>query len=623
MIPPPTTRLILETAKIEEVVQDFLSLRRSGVNLTALCPFHHEKTPSFNVSPARNTFKCFGCGKGGNAAKFLMEHEGFSFPEALRWLAKKYHIEIQEVKPTHEQLATQQEEESLLIVNGFAKKFFQDNLPGRGLDYFISRGFTEATTQNFGLGFAPESWDALTKTATQAGFKIEHLKKLGLATQSSKDFFRNRVIFPIHSLDGKVVAFAGRILQPETNAPKYLNSPESELYQKSKSLYGIHLARKAIRLKDECLLVEGYTDLIALHQAGIENVVATAGTALTVGQLLLIRRFSKNITILYDGDPAGIKAASRGLDLALEQDMNVKIVPLPHPEDPDSFLKKVGIAVFREFIHSQAKDFIQFKTSLLLEEANNDPVKKAAIVHDIVGSIARVPDPIKRSFFVRECAALVGLGEDILMHETNKAVLNLGKKTSPAILKETVATERPPLRAGGLERHLTYLLLEHGAEMLDEKENLTVAEHILGNIGDILEHFADPLCQRICRESTNLVLEKKPVTAQYFIAHEDLDVSSFTAGLVQVNTARPDPHWEQANYFTANNQTQNGYKGDIEKTISHLKLNAVNLLCEQNLQRIKDAPPEDEQAVARLLKVQEKLNGMRMELAKNIGLVKF
>lgn len=622
MVPPSTVRLILETAKIEEVVQVFLPLRHSGANLTSLCPFHHEKTPSFNVSPARNTFKCFGCGIGGNAARFLMEHEGFSFPEALRWLAKKYHIEIQEVKPTPGQLAIQQEEESLFIVNGFAEKFFRENLPGTGLDYLKRRGFTEATILKFGLGFAPGNWDTLTKAAAQAGFKTEYLQKLGLATQSGKDFFRNRAIFPIHNLSGKPIAFAGRILD-NSNLPKYLNSPESDLYQKSKTLYGIYHARKAIRLKDECLLVEGYTDLIAMHQAGIENVVASAGTALTVEQLQLIRRFSKNITILYDGDPAGIRAASRGLDLALGQDMDVKVIPLPHPDDPDSFLKKVGIAAFMEFISSQSKGFIQFKTSILLNEANNDPVKKAAIVHDIVGSIARVPDPIKRSFFVRECAVLVGLGEGVLVQETNKAVLNLSKKTSSAIPKETAATERPPLRVGGFERHLTYLLLKHGAEMLDAKENLTVAEHILGNIGDTLEHFEDPLCQRICRESTALVLAKKPVTAQYFTAHEDLAVSSFTAGLVHENDIGPGPHWEQAIYFPANNLSKKGYLDDIEKTISRLKLNAVSRLCEQNLQRIKDAPPGDEQAIARLLKVQDKLNGMRKELAKSLGLVKF
>ena len=618
MIPPSTIRLILETAKIEEVVQGFLPLHRNNANLIALCPFHHEKTPSFSVSPSRNIFKCFGCGKGGNTAKFLMEHEGYSFPEALRWLAKKYHIETQEEKATPVQQAAQQEEESLLVVNGFAQEFFQSNLPGRGLDYFKSRGFSEETIQKFGLGFAPGSWDSLTKAAAQAGFKTGYLKKLGLTTQSGKDFFRNRAIFPIHNLGGKVIAFAGRILQPEANVPKYLNSPESDLYQKSKTLYGIHLARKAIRLQDECILVEGYTDLISLHQSGIENVAASAGTALTVEQLLLIRRFSKNITLLYDGDPAGIKAASRGLDLALEQGMNVKIVPLPHPDDPDSFLIKVGIIAFTEFINKQAQHFIAYKANLLLADTGNDPIKKAAAVHGIIDSIARVPDPIKRSFFVKECATLVGLGEEVLMHE-----VELGKKATPTVTKEIVVTERRHLETRGFERHLVYLLLEHGAEMLDSKENFTVAEHILGNIEDILEHFEDPICQRICRESTNLVLAKKPVTAQYFTSHEDLVVSSFTADLVHENDIGPDPHWEQANYSPANNQTKKGYLDDIEKTISRLKLNAVSLLCEQNLQRIKDAPPGDELAMARLLKAHEKLNGMRKELAKSLGFVKF
>ncbi len=413
MVLSPTSRLILETARIEEVVSDFLTLRRSGANLNALCPFHHEKTPSFSVSPARNTFKCFGCGKGGNAASFLMEHEGYSFPEALRWLARKYNIEVQETKPSPEQLAVHQEEESLFILNDFALKFFQSQLPGTGLDYLKNRGFTEATIQKFGLGFAPDNWDALTKAATQSGFKLEYLQKLGLTTTSGKDFFRNRVIFPIHNLSGKPIAFAGRICDSlssrrDLDLPKYLNSPESPIYHKSQNLYGIHLAKRAIRQRDECILVEGYTDLIALHQAGIENVVASAGTALTTGQLLLIHRFTPNLHILYDGDPAGIGAALRGLDLALELDLNVRVTPLPHPDDPDSFLSKVGTAAFSEFLATHSKDFITFKASILLADAGNDPVKKAAAVHSIVDSIAHVSDPVKRSFFIKDCASLMG-----------------------------------------------------------------------------------------------------------------------------------------------------------------------------------------------------------------------
>ncbi len=631
MMPSSTTRLILESARIEDVVSDFLNLRRSGSNLTALCPFHHEKTPSFSVSPIRNTFKCFGCGKGGNAAKFLMEHEGYSFPEALRWLAKKYNIEIQETKPTPEQLAAQQEEESLFILNDFALKFFQSNLPGVGLSYLKNRGFTDTTIQKFGLGFAPDTWDALTKAATQAGFNLEQLQKLGLTTASGKDFFRNRVIFPIYNLSGKVIAFAGRAINNETiqqsNNPKYLNSPESPIYHKSQTLYGIHLAKRAIRQQDECILVEGYTDLIALHQAGIKNVVASAGTALTAEQLLLIRRFTPNLHILYDGDPAGIGAAMRGLGLALELDLNVKVTPLPHPEDPDSFLRKAGAAAFKEYLASNAKDFIAFKASILLADATNNPVKKANAVHAIVDSIARVFDPFKRSFFIKNCAALTGLSEEVLITETNKAMKALTKKQQ--------ATENSHLGAGGkstlslpkttsspLETHIVHLLLEHGADMYDQKENITVAEHILANIEDVLEHFEDPLCQRICKESIELVLAKKPVTAHHFIAHEDLELSGFVANLMHENTIKPNTYWEQRGFNPKSNSSATPYMETIAKAIYRLKLNVVNQLCGQNLEQIRNLLPDDEQAMARLLSVQEKLNAARMELAGKIGLAR-
>ncbi|MBK8567457.1 MAG: DNA primase [Saprospiraceae bacterium] len=631
MIPPSKTRQILESARIEEVISDFLTLRRAGANLTALCPFHHEKTPSFSVSPIRNTFKCFGCGKGGNAAKFLMEHEGYSFPEALRWLAKKYNIEIQETKPTPEQLAAHQEEESLFIVNDFTLKFFQSKLPGAGLNYLKNRGFAEATIQKFGLGFAPDSWDALTKAATQAGFKLEQLQKLSLTTSSGKDFFRNRVIFPIHNLNGKPIAFAGRILSSANGGPlpKYLNSPESTIYHKSQTLYGIHFAKRAIRHQDECILVEGYTDLIALHQAGIENVVASAGTALTTEQLLLIRRFTPNLHILYDGDLAGISAALRGLDLALELDLNVKVTPLPHPDDPDSFLRRLGIAAFTEYLATHAKDFITFKASILLADTDNDPVKKATAVHSIVDSIARVADPIKRSFFIKECASFTGLSEAILTAETNKAVLALplpkatflGVRDKPGVNSplEPVPTGR---EVGGVESHLVFFLLEHGAEIAHASENITVAEHILAHIEDVLEHFEDPRCQRICRESIELVLAKKPVNAGHFIAHEDLDLSSFVSSLMHKEDAPIAPNLEQASF---NTKTDGGPSctEDINKTILRLRLKTISQLCEQNLQRIKDTPPDDEQALAMLLKVHEKLNTARRELAESLGLVRF
>ncbi|MCB0517325.1 MAG: DNA primase [Lewinellaceae bacterium] len=624
MIPPKTIRHILETTRIEEVVQDFLPLRRSGANFTARCPFHHEKTPSFSVSPARNIFKCFGCGKGGNAAKFLMEHEGYSFPEALRWLAKKYNIEIQEVQPTLEQLATQQEEESLFIVNDYALKFFQENLPGAGMGYLKSRGFTEAPIQKFGLGYAPDNWDALKKAATQAGFKLQYLQKLGLTTPSGKDFFRHRVIFPITNLGGKVIAFAGRTINNETiqqsNHPKYLNSPESPLYQKGQTLYGIHMAKQAIRRQDECILVEGYTDLIAIHQAGIENIVASAGTAITSEQLLLIRRFSTNLKILYDGDPAGIQATLRGLDLALELDMNVKIVPLPHPDDPDSFLRKVGINAFTEFITNHAVDFINFKANTLLSGAGNDPVKKAAAVHNIVDSIAHVPDPLKRSFFVKDCAALVGLGEEVLAQETAKTVRALAERQRLVIPRGSNHSSMLSPQKETYERYLIRLLLEHGAETLGPKEDTTIAEFILGSIEDILEHFEDPLCLCICRESIELVKSKQPVAPHHFTSHEDLAISGLVVEVL-FKKIEPGPYWEEIGHFPSTHSNGQDQIVLITKAIAHLKLNMVNRFCEQNLQRLRNIPGGDETQTTRLLTAQERLNEIRRGLAETLGMV--
>jgi len=630
MIPPSITRHILESAKIEEVVQHFLPLKRSGANLTALCPFHHEKTPSFVVSPARNIFKCFGCGKGGNAAKFLMEHEGFTFPEALRWLARKYNIEIQETKPSPEQLEAQQKEESLLIVNDFALKFFQSNLPGAGLEYLKNRGLTETTIQKFCLGFAPGSWDALTKAATQVGFKLEYLQKLGLTNATNKDFFRNRVIFPIHNLGGKPIAFAGRICdglssRRELDLPKYLNSPESQLYQKSQTLYGIHLAKQAIRRQDECILVEGYTDLISLHQAGIENVVASAGTALTKEQLLLIRRFSNNLKILYDGDPAGTHAALRGLDLALELDMNVKIVPLPYPHDPDSFLRQISITAFSEFIRTQAKDFIAFKAGVLLADAGNDPVKKAKAVHAIVESIARVSDPLKRSFFIKDCAELVGLGEEILTQETNKVLLALAQKQPVFIPKEPVHAPVLSFPKGTYERLLTQLLLEHGTEIFDIEEKTTVSEFILNNIEDVLEHLEDPLCQRIFRESKTLLESNQPFTPQYFINHENPTISALatdlTAILMEQDSEDFSPGWQNLDFPNTNGF---GIRQIVTNALLRLKLDIVTRWGETNRKEIEEVQRTNNMPqVLKLLEVQAKLNKTRNDLAKQLRLKQF
>ena len=434
MISQKSVQEIIETAKIEDVVQDFVSLKRRGVNLIGLCPFHNEKTPSFTVSPAKNIFKCFGCGQAGNPVGFLMEHENYSFPEALRWLAAKYGIEIEETETTQEAREEQQLFDSLYLVNQFARDYYQDQLfntdlgKSVGLGYFKRRGFREETIKKFGLGYAPAGRDLFTRQAVGKGYNIELLRKLGLTTQYDRDFFRGRVMFTIHNLSGKVIGFGGRILQKDVKAPKYINSPETEIYNKSKVLYGAYFAKKSIRKEGECILVEGYTDVISLHQAGIENVVASSGTSLTVEQIRLIKRYTPNVKIIYDGDIAGVKAALRGLDLVLEQGMNVKVVLLPEGEDPDSYLQSVGATAFKEYIDQQAQDFILFKAKVLLKEAGDDPVKKAGVIKDIVDSIAKIPDPIIRGLFVRECAKVVGVEEELLVAETNKRVGRAFKK---------------------------------------------------------------------------------------------------------------------------------------------------------------------------------------------------
>ncbi|MBQ2980117.1 MAG: DNA primase [Bacteroidaceae bacterium] len=429
MIDQHTIDRILDAANIVEVVSDFVTLRRRGANYVGLCPFHDEKTPSFSVSPARGICKCFSCGKGGNSVHFLMEHEQISYYEALKYLARKYNIEIQEKQLTEEEKQRKTERESMLIVNDFAQKFFATNLlenaEGRsiGLGYFRERGFGEDIINKFGLGYSPEQRDALAKEALRRGYKKEYLLKTGLCLESQQgslyDRYKGRVIFPIHSLSGKVIAFGGRILKKDDKAAKYVNSPESEVYHKSDVLYGIYHAKQAIVKNDFCYLVEGYTDVLSMHQAGIENVVASSGTSLTPGQIRLIHRFTNNITVLYDGDAAGIKASMRGIDLILQEGMNIKVVLLPDGDDPDSFSKKQSATDFTAYIKAHETDFIRFKTNLLLEGAGNDPIKRATLIGDIVRSIAIIPDNILRSVYVQDCARLLAVDEEMLLREVN------------------------------------------------------------------------------------------------------------------------------------------------------------------------------------------------------------
>lgn len=448
MIDQPTIDRILDAANIVDVVSEFVTLRKRGINYVGLCPFHTDKTPSFYVSPAKNICKCFACGEGGTAVHFIMKHEQLNYFDALRYLAKKYNIEIQERELTEKEKQKKSDRESMLIVNSWAQQYFTtqlyEHVEGKtvGLRYFAERGFREDTIRKFQLGYSLDQRDALYKEATKSGYKKEFLEKTGLVIAYDNggvnDRFRGRVIFPVHTLSGKVVAFGGRVLKKDEKTAKYVNSPESEIYHKSNELYGIFFAKQAIVKADCCFLVEGYTDVISMHQAGIENVVASSGTALTQGQIRLIHRFTSNITVLYDGDAAGIKAALRGIDLLLEDGMNVKVVLLPDGEDPDSFARKHNASQFAEFIKQSETDFIRFKTRLLLDDAGNDPIKRSSLITDIIRTVAIIPDNIARSIYIRECSSMMEIDEQVLLNEVNKIRLSKDERQS---------TQAPPPQA--------------------------------------------------------------------------------------------------------------------------------------------------------------------------------
>ncbi len=439
MIKPETIQRIIDTARIEEVIGDFVTLKKRGVNYLGLCPFHNEKTPSFSVSPAKGIYKCFGCGKAGNAVNFIIEHEHYSYPEALKYIANKYNIEVEEEEVTPEMQQDIDERESMFAVNSFVSKYFQYNLTeseeGKSvaLSYLKERDYREPTIKKFELGYSIDQWHNYSNHAIDNGFKKEILTKVGLSIDKDSgliDRFRGRVIFPIHNLTGKVIGFGGRILSSEKSTAKYINSPESDIYNKSRVLYGIYFSRSEIVKQNNCYLVEGYTDVISLHQAGIENVVASSGTSLTEDQIRLIKRFTPNITILFDGDTAGIKASFRGIDLILEQGMNVKIVLFPDGEDPDSFVRKHRTSEIEEFITTKAKDFIDFKTNLLLDETVGDPSKKAELIKEIVQTISHIPDGINRSVYIKECSTIMEVPEQTLMNELNKRLRQRFRKQS-------------------------------------------------------------------------------------------------------------------------------------------------------------------------------------------------
>ena len=516
MISKSTIDTVYETARVEEVIGDFVQLKRAGSNFKGLSPFSDERSPSFMVSPAKGIWKDFSSGKGGNAIAFVMEHEKFSYPEAIRYLAKKYNIEIEETEQTAEEKANTDVRESLFLVTEFAKNYFHDTLlnaeEGKaiGLSYFKERGFTNETIKKFSLGYSPETWDALTKEALGKGYKLEFLEAVGLTIPREDrpfDRFKGRVMFPIQSLSGRTLGFGGRILTNDKKAAKYLNSPESDLYHKSKVLYGIYQAKQAIAKQNNCFLVEGYTDVIQFNQAGIENVVASSGTALTPDQIRLINRLTKNITVLFDGDAAGLRASIRGIDLILEEGMNVKVCAFPDGEDPDSFAKKTPYEELVLYLDENAKDFIQFKASLLMKDAKNDPIKKADLIRDMVTSISKIPDRIQREIYIQECARIMDISEQVLVSTLaqmlNKDLAEIGKKQKQEQKAfEIVKAENSNLAPEKidilniLEKSILEILLLYGNEEIDFQDVFIKFDENQKEI-EVVEHTKSKISQRI------------------------------------------------------------------------------------------------------------------------------
>lgn len=573
MIDRETIERIMDTAKVEEVVGDFVSLRKRGVNMIGLCPFHNEKTPSFTVSPSKNLWKCFGCGKGGKPVHFIMEHEQLSYYEALRWLAKRYHIEFKERELTDEEKREESIRESMFVINQYALQYFTETLHNSeegkaiGLNYFRHRGLRDETIKKFCLGYSLERRDSFAKTAIAAGYNPEIIAKTGVCYSTEdgrlQDRFWGRVIFPVHTISGKVVAFGGRVLQTNAKAAKYVNSPESEIYHKSDHLYGLYFAKQAIMQKDRCILVEGYLDVISMYQAGIQNVVASSGTSLTTGQIRLIHRFTSNVTLLYDGDKAGIKASIRGIDMLLEEGMNINVVLLPEGEDPDSYAQSHSTEEVEDFIERNKVDFIKFKTNLLLDEVGEDPIKRAGLIGDVVKSIAVVPNDILRSEYIKKCSDMLNVGEQLLVKETAK----IRKARAEEAQKRTDSSNRHSednTTAGSdgpapvdefqqniinsysnnplhhKEKAIIQFMLKNGSKLLQVPESKldntpafteTVISHLYYSFEADGIEFSHPLYKKIFQEAAEHAADLEFNPENHFIAHPDPEISALTAEL--------------------------------------------------------------------------------------------
>ncbi len=646
MITQNTIQQIQSRIDVVEIVGSFVKLKKRGTNYLGLCPFHNEKTPSFTVSPTKEIYKCFGCGRSGNAISFLMEAEKYSYVEALRWLANKYNVEIEETETSPEYKQVQLAADSLYIINHFAQEYFSEQLletengQDIALSYLKERGFREDTIKKFQLGYNPEGRDQFTKAALAAQYNIDYLQKSGLVTVregNQYDNYRGRIIFPIHNQSGKVLGFGARLIKNNDKAPKYINTPENEIYVKSKILYGSYFARQAIDKADECLLVEGYTDVISLHQAGIENVVASGGTSLTPDQLRLIKKYTNNLTIIYDGDGAGIKAALRGLDLALEESLQVKLVLIPDKEDPDSYVNKVGAAAFTNFIAENKKDFILFQLEIALQDAGNDSNKKAAVVNQVAETISKInkaEDFTKQQDYIKRCSELLKIEESGLHALVNKLIREKVNKEENKFSRQRT-DEEPPLpdefSTGATEalslfnkdelheRAMIRSLLEFG--MMEWEPGITVAAHMLKEIEDNnLEELIDNKeLVRIIQTYFTWYKEGMEPTAKSFLYHDDLPMSALVVALMDFNY-EISSKWKD-NYEVIVLSRADLFKEEVHSTLNYLKLRKIKRLISQNQHDLESATKADDQMI--FVQIHQHLKKMEIELTKQLGIVIF
>jgi DNA primase len=640
MITKPTVDRIMEATDIVEVIGEFVQLKKRGVNFIGLSPFSNERTPSFVVSLVKGIFKDFSSGKGGSAVTFLMELEKFTYPEALKWLAKKYGIEVEETIESSENKEEENFRESLMIVSGYAAKFFHESLleteegQNIGLSYFKERGFTNETIKKFELGYSPDQWEAFTSKALKEGYQQEFLEATGLSVKRDNgtlyDRYRGRVMFPIHSFTGRIIAFGGRTLKNDKNVPKYVNSPESEIYHKSNILYGLFFAKKAIRDEDNCYLVEGYADVLSVHQAGIENVVASSGTSLTVEQIKLIGRFTKNVTILYDGDAAGIKASLRGLDMILEEGLNVKVVLFPDGHDPDSYVRSVGTSAFKKHIEDDKKDFILYKTDLLLKETDNDPIKKAGVIRDIIESIAKIPDMIKVSVYAKQCSQLLDIEERYLITEINKIKINKQKKhyeqqkseeqtveRENILLREEILKDSVDQEDENQEKEILRLLLTYGNEMIDF-DGITdtyIGSFIMASINDV--EFENKFRGEVLEIYKNEIDQGQIPSQAFFIGHPRIDISNYCSSLL-VSIYVLSHNWLELLRTTTKDETTD-LKSTIIRTIYHLKRQKISRIITDLRKEIKECQIPDEQDI--LLHKYNNLKRVEKDIADYLGIV--